>query len=473
MQDCVFLDAGEAADQAHLRQRVDLGAAITGLQICYFLGETPPSDPPENLVHVPLADAANWWARTRYRLPTQLQLPRSITDPDEIARLGQMVHRLLSPAVAIRNQAATEIRHRYASRPIQPKPDRDRLRVMAWSSRLTTVMQYCSRALLSAFSSLGHETRLETEANEMEALDDSHLYAALAEFDPHLIININHANHRYLPTDLVNVVWWQDPLADDTIGKWRERDLIYSVVSQFVAPVLATGLAPERVALQPFCIDRDCFRVEASAAEREDKVVFVGTAAGTQFAKNARALAVIAEISQRLEAGESIFNHEVAALGAKHGIPEVEAVCEIFYGVTRDYAVRWLCQTPGIKIEIYGPGWERDEIVAPFHRGALAHGRAVADVYRSAKYALVVHPFSVSTQRLAEAAACGCIPIIYDCRFQADFPHWEEWALYFRTRADLTACVRADRPTVATKIAEYFDYTRFAQRILHDAAKFF
>ncbi len=485
--DCLFFDPPQAYAFAKLRQRVPLTMAVTGLQVCYLVGDSSGlPEVPENLIVLPrdAAQIVDFLARTRLRLPTDLMFPDALPS-DERAALGQQVNALIEAVRGRRRELVFEVLSRYLHRQARPRAQDEPLRVMAWTGRTTTVMQWSARALLDAFAELGLEVELVTESNEMESLDSHHLMLAAESFDPHLMININHPNNKCLPPDVVNVVWWQDTpiqLGYPSTLPWRPNDLVYTVVDYFSPALMATGLTRDRIAVQPFCIDTARFS-SRPAVHRQTKVVFVGTGSpllGQEISENTRLRTPEAELvlvlRARLGAGESLSLAEVAALGEKFGLSTFRSVDELLYFVVRDLSVRWLCQaaqSAKIPVEIYGRAWELDPVVAPFCRGEISHGDAVVEIYRSAKYALVPHAFSINSQRLAEVGACGCIPIIYDCRHDADPPFWPETALYFHTQAELENCLRAERPTFPDRFSAFFDYRNFARRILSDAAAFF
>ena len=471
IEDTLFLDPQEAYRTACLRHRVQLTVAVTGLQVCFYLSERPlPLDPasqPENLVHIVPRTLVDFFVETRFRRPTRFEIPAVPGAPKE-----ELLRSLVEQALLKRQQAAALVALGYRQRPAKKRDAR--LRILALTSRTTTVLQHTARALIDAFNRFGHEAHLIIERNDMEEHNALHLNTALAEFDPHIFVNVNNPNNGFLPPDVVNVLWWQDPpeaLLEKTTLLWRPRDLVYSVVANFKQQIAATGIAPERIAVQPFCIDTSCFRVDpGSAPKRRNKVVFVGNSANPWGPANAGENALVALLTDRLEGGLPTTTEEVVVLGAKYGVAPYRAVYSLSYFVLRDLIVRWLCQTAGTKVEVYGRHWERDPVVAPFFRGELPHGEAVAAVYRGAKYALVLHPFSINSQRLAEVGACGCIPVVYDCRFQADRPFWEEQVIYFRTRQELAAGLRAKRPLAPDRFSQFFDYREFAKRILEDAA---
>lgn len=135
--------------------------------------------------------------------------------------------------------------------------------------------------------------------------------------------------------------------------------------------------------------------------------------------------------------------------------------------VVRDMSVRWLCLLSAeIEVEVYGRYWEHDDMVRPFFKGALPHGAAVATLYNETTYALVPHMFDLQSQRLIEAAACGAIPIVYDCRYRAEKPHWDDHCLWYRRQEELQDCLTKRTLKPPRHLCQGRTFTDFAQRII-------
>lgn len=134
--------------------------------------------------------------------------------------------------------------------------------------------------------------------------------------------------------------------------------------------------------------------------------------------------------------------------------------------IVRDTVVRWACELTHIDVEIYGRGWEYDPVIMSKYKGELPHGEAVAQIYQEASHALVPMPLVLNSQRLAEIAACGCIPVVYDIRHEAEPPHWDKECLFFTTKAKLAVCIQHPPPGSPLEIAKIFSYDAMARRII-------
>lgn len=467
--DSYFLDRATAYQCALQAARVDLShPVITGLQLCYHDGE-PIANAPPNLVHLPAEEVVPVLTNTRLRLPT-VAVPPGGASTQEKSQIDQLFQQLLEEINARRRSLV----HSLMEKCLQdsPGPFGERLRIFLAASRKTLVMQHASRGFARAFAELGHDVRFEIEQNDMEEITALHILDATAAHRPHVTFNINHANNEWLHPEVVNVMWWQDPMPrlvqNNPPITFRERDIVLSYDAIFDEYLRKAGA--ETIHRQGFCIDSDIFKPN-SGVGRENKIVFVGSSYRQHMEKLSGPLKQACNrLMAEFCAGKALTKELVTALAIEF---DLEFDSLFFYRlnyVIRDTSVRWLCELSeklGIPVEIYGNYWDEDPVVKPFYRGRLEHGAAVAAVYNSARYALVCMPQEVNTQRLAEVFACGCCPVVYDVRVTSTLPHWDDNCLYYRTREELESALRAaPLPPTPEGAAEHFSYKNAARQVL-------
>jgi len=458
--DCFFLDANQALATALQRNQVkEIHPRIRGLQVCYYSSE-PLETQLENLVHIPPDQLLEFFKNTRMRLPRCIIFPPS-TPTQTRLDITQTFTRLLTEACDFRREAVLPLGE--ACRDQDPDFDPQApLRIFLPACRLTEVMQYCSINLARAFARLGHQTRVSIEQNAMELLPPVwHLQEQL-DFQPHVVVSINHLGNQWLHPDVFNVVWWQDPIGEimhEQPLPWRKRDLVFSVDPFFDTYLYKTG-APQEFR-QRFCIDTEVFRHEPNGTRRP-KLVFVGSSYHSKLALlSADGREFVQQAVTELAAGRLIATEEIRRFTRN----DAEAMWLRNY-IVRDTAVHWACEQQQLEVEIYGRGWEHDAVVMSCFRGELPHGEAVARVYQQATHALVAMPLVLNSQRLAEIAACGCIPVVYDIRYEAEPPHWDNECLFFTTRDELFACLTRRPAASPVTIAESFSYDVMARRII-------
>jgi len=471
-QDTYFLDRDRAYTTALNQNRVKLNhPTIDGLQICYYSGE-PFEEAPENLVYVPTEDIYDFFVNTRLRIPYRLEFSPETTE-QENKEIAETYHELLS---AVLNQRIN-IREYLTKELNTLKPSFEYIkqyRVFLMACRETQVMQYAAKYLAEAFRKLGHQVEFSIEQNDMEDLGDGTWHKKLRhDFNPHIVISINHQNNDNLHSDVFNVIWWQDPmprLLKKTPLHWRKRDLVYSI-SPTLDKYLDACDAP-KIRRQQFCIDTTIFK-NYPEINREEKIVFIGSSYQDfiKYQASDRSLEVISFFNHFLDTEITITNQIINQAVTKFDIPFDRVFWKLYHYAIRRKAVQWICQNHMLPVEVYGYGWENDPIVSPFFKGSVTHGSALAKIYNNAKHALVVHPFEINSQRLSEVAACGAIPLVFDCRHLAEPPYWEDECIYFHSFNSLQNALSKKPKKLASNIAQHFTYEKFAKNIISQVEK--
>jgi len=462
-QDAYFIVKDVAARVAEQRNRVKLGhPTITGLQICYFDGPNDPEDPP-NLIGVRLEDSFEYFSKTRNRLPTTFVGFQGA--PRELSEL--FAQTIMTAARARQSLCASHLDRirSFSHAPSAGAP----FNIFMPTNRLTTVMQYASKGLATAFESLGHNVLLSMEANEMEQLDPLIHLQSLSAFEPHVVVLINQSTFvaEGLPEQIFNIVWWQDAMPELLQGnkiKARDRDITFSALQQ-LDPLLE-NCGVNEIARQGFCVDTSVFLNDERAA-RENKIVFVGHSYIDHLIDSSDAASLaLRDIASEFKKGRCLTPKLLKEIASNRGVSYEYTFWNILHYVVRDISVEWLCEISPIPVEVYGRHWERNSTVRPFFKGELEHGEELARLYQTARYALVVHPFELNSQRLAEVAAAGAIPLVYDCRHSSCQPHWDLELCFYKTKKDISNILRTQEGEAAPNIGDYYSYRKFAERII-------
>lgn len=455
-----FFDYQQAREIAQQHNRVSTGhATITALQVCFYDGPSQ-ADALNNMVNLPFEQIKSLLLDLPYQPPSKIIFP--VDTPNHV--IEETYRDFIQSLLGVKQQRAV-LMYQLNQKLKRQNPEFDRtspLRILLQSSRLTTVMQYCSRQLAKALRKLGHEVLLCMEENDMQSFSEYLYLKTQQTFNPHVIFNINHISAPHLAPDVFYFSWWQDPMPAITRGTalpWRERDITLSVSKNFDEYLQHCGCTD--IQRQQFCIDDEVFNTNHNIP-RENKIVFVGSSYRTRLQNNLSENGVLQDIIKQMEAGEPVGETFLRPLSQRWGVNYHRVYWDLFHYAVRDVTLQWLCRDADIPVEVYGRGWEDDPIVRPYFCGELPHGDAVARVYNSARYALVCHPFEVNSQRLVEAAACGSIPVVFDCRHTAEPPFWDEYCRFFRTADQMQACLhRMDNPD-PTGLARSFTYDHLA-----------
>lgn len=461
--DAYFFDYESALTAARQRNGVELPDKGVGLQICYYHGE-PVNDGIENLICVPFDTMADYFMKTLNRQPQFVDYSGTDFSVQKQQEIGEYFNRFFEEI----NQQRDERKKKYIQLIKNQEPDAKVKKVFFMTSRHTTVIQHSTKGIAKAFEKLGYDVKVLIEENDMQLMYKDLRVKAIYEFNPHLVVNINHMFNDILNDKTWNVVWWQDPMpelmSEDPIHV-RNRDLVFSMTDLFFPIWMKKQTSP--IYHQDMCVDMDVFYPGDEAA-RSEKIVFVGSSYIHSFPDNPQINGVRSELIQLVENGATVSPELIRVLSKHYGVKYNYTLINIFQGVVRDTTVRWLCRDSKIPVEVYGADWQDDDVVRPFHKGEIEYGQPLADIYRSAKYAFVVQGGVIQSQRLIEVTSCGAIPVIYDSRPISPDPLWEDHYLFFRSREQLNEALNnepAGKEPLFEKIKSKFSYEGFAKRI--------
>ncbi len=464
--DTFYLKLSEAQVAARKKRRFQQTIAIDVPELCYVIAE-PEDEGLPNLVKVPPDHFVDFFTTTRLRFPTAVSF-----DPANFQEANAAINIAEHIEIIHQNRRYIGSRNFMAVRDLHPIFVRSEpLRVFLQASIITTVMQYTCRDLATAFKDLGCNVVFCIEDNEMENLGSDIIGKAMYDHNPHVVVNVNHQNNNFLNKEVFNVIWFQDPMPVILQGKplvWRERDLLFSITRELDDNLRKTGA--KEIFRQLICIDPAIFH-EKTESKRKLKAVVVGSSYIHHLDgfENRRddLNNVLSQMSDWMNRGMPFSREYLRQVADASGFSFEEVFWNLYPFLVRERSVEWLCRNHDLMdIEVYGRCWEQNEIVRPFFKGPVVHGSGLADLYNSARYALVPQGFWIQSQRLAEVTACGCIPLLFDCREMAEEPHWNDESLFYKTSDDLRACLTREPVGDPREIAREMTYLRFARRII-------
>ncbi|MBF0161078.1 MAG: tetratricopeptide repeat protein [Magnetococcales bacterium] len=446
--------------------------------VCYHAGE-PFADAPAQLVCIPAdpMEAGQFFYSANRRLPEDIDF-----DPG-VAEQCAAAERLL---VALENLHKARARDVYrlaavceATRPefIPGQP----LRVFVPATQHRPGFWTLARDYARGFAKAGcqvlffHESK-RPGSEEWEVLGFSRWQREQIRFNPHVIFDINanfdwHAGGmlRTHP-DTFKALWFQDPIPSIVSGQpipWRKRDLIY-YTTYLDRHLYQTGAT--KIRRDAFCYDEEIFR--ELGVPRKRKAVLVGGGYSNMLGVFANSQQEIRFLEGMFCAGEPLTEEVLEQLCRRFSRKRSDFLHGLWTYVVRNVSARWLCELSremDIEVDIYGYSWEGNEAVQPFLRGRLPFASdALVQVYNEALYVLSPQPDFLHTARLVETAACGAIPISYDCRYMAAKPHYDNNHLWYRTKEDMRAALTQHPPESPRHICQGRTFTDFAKRVVAD-----
>lgn len=361
------------------------------------------------------------------------------------------------------NQAAARIEAQYAGDEARlgpgeaaalwgEKPPRPP-RVLIATSRFSRVLQHSARDARDGFERLGCQTQLLIEPTDFTQVSSRAVRHALEHFRPDAVFMIDHLRYEsgpIFPRPLPLLCWVQDDFphltslkAGQSIGR---RDFVLTAD----APTYVRDFAyPARQCIHLEKLTRAPQRPAAWEQDGED-LVFVSNAARTPEevmrtlterasvgpeAKKAL-LACCERMLETYRRGGSLHHfHQVRSMLQEHlprpraaagpDAPLAETISawalDLFNQLNnplyRQQALIWIADAAdamGLRLGLYGHGWENHPRLGRYARGPVAYGPDLEALTRRTKINLQIVPYSCLHQRLLDGLVAGGFFLVRD-----------------------------------------------------------
>jgi len=356
------------------------------------------------------------------------------------------LHAVSQEAAEQDSQTAARIAAYYGSRdPATPFAENGssgdgRPRVLLLTTRFSTVLQYSTRDTAVAFEQLGWDTKVLIEPSSYHRLYQPAIRRVVEAFKPDLVFQIDHLRHEHgnlFPPNLPFMCWVQDHLPHlttpavgtnvgptdfvltDTADTYQEkyqyprRQLLAlpKLTKPIVTPTISGGSGPDLVFV--------------SNASRPPALILDQLCAGTSDPVSQR---LIRACGQRIlavyAAGGSLqtyfgdlvplIDEVIAGTGLTATRPQVDEAARVLFhplndALYRQQALAWAAAAAdalGLRMELYGAGWEAHPSLSRFARGPIDPA-SVHALTASTAINLQIVPYLCLHQRLLDGVMAG------------------------------------------------------------------
>ena len=364
-------------------------------------------------------------------------------------QLGEQVQQIGQRVTTRRNEAFRELTNlherrgrerdaEYWSRRLEPGA-----RILGFTSRFTTMLQYSMRDIGHALAELGYEFDLMIEKADHRTHTTLTTSRAIYDADPALVIMINHfRSERALSLGSVPVLTWvQDPtdivLSKKTGASLGPLDFVCGYyfdrcTTEFGYPKSRYFPAPLPVSTRTF---HDGPVDPAEKSRYAADMMYVGHLHDTFDEHRAnwrsstpkRLHPMLDRIDDELEAmsrrDQHLERHRcrpyIARLAKEMELPltndDLEKIANFymyrlfdirFRRETLLWIAQWAAET-GRVFKLYGRGWSRDPVLCAYAAGPIEHGEPLRRAYRGSKLSVQTIPGGYRHQRTFEALASG------------------------------------------------------------------
>ncbi len=397
--------------------------------------------------------------------------------PDAVYGAGEVLNSIGQERLALAERLREEITHLYAERDAdwwatrfgEAADERGQatgrpLRVLGFTSRHTTFLQYSMRDCLSALESLGHETKLLIEPDTFRAVDPIQALTMQREFQPDVILILSRMRYEmptHLHESIPTVSWDQDALpwvleeSRNPQLAWNDFLMGMSAVNarrKFGWPEHRCKFVPmaggvetysdqpvDAQELEPYRCDVSYVSHASAPAEVEADAV-----EGWLPDEKLRAVyrAALPALLTRWKAGGSFTGptlkavlDSATAMGialtydelAKVNLGLLRVGDRVFRHVALAWAADWADRT-GRTFRIWGNGWESHERLVAYAQGPAENGDALRRVYQASTINLQLTAYGFLHQRAFDGVLAGGFFMARRSAADVDGPRWREMA---------------------------------------------
>ena len=352
-------------------------------------------------------------------------------------------------------------------------------RVLLITTRLSSVLQYSTRDTAEAFRKLGWDALVCIEPKPHHAMTLTKLIEQFDEFRPDMVFQIDHLRSEWrgaIPPSVPFASWIQDHLSNLT-----SAEAAATVSARDFVLVGMPAMYIERYGYPA----RQCIELTklthiptrpAAWKEDGDDLVYVSSASqqpvemveelSRQFDHSRELSTLVAEACRdqivQYACGESLptlhavrkaFEATEDRLGMKvdDGDMRQSVIDALFDRMSnllyRQQGLQWAAETAarqGLRLSVYGPGWEKHPTFSKFARGVVKYGADLAELTRRSKINLVLEPFlGVSHQRLLDGLVAGGFFLVRDHPSNSLFPELLDFVLSHAPLAETAIEVRS------------------------------
>ncbi len=318
-------------------------------------------------------------------------------------------------------------------------------RLLMITTRFSTVLQYSTADAAEAMTASGWEVHVAKEQHPWQRMTPRSIRAALAAFLPDIVLQIDH--HRFehgdvFPEPLPFVCWIQDALPNlnnaESGRKLGRHDYVmtglgglYRTTFDYPARQIIDAHRFTRLAARPaqWQVDGDdLVYVSHNSQPPAEVMASLEAACPAGLAKDVMR-DVCREVADHFDRGGTIATlADVDALlarleqarGLRVDPPAArrQMIEAVFYRLVnplyRRQGLTWakqVAQGLGLRLAVYGKGWETDPTFSPHARGVVSPGAPMEELARRSRFILKLEPyFCISHQRALDAlVAGGCV----------------------------------------------------------------
>jgi len=329
----------------------------------------------------------------------------------------------------------------------------DRIRILFYTCRFSTFIQYANRDFMQACQALGIQCEVLIEKSDIHRVPpNTELVHRIAIFKPNIIFFIHYfkSDFKVIPPNIMSLSWLQDPNTKFTsrehAQQFRWNDFALTYTHNWREQMIDSGYDSSRIRVQPVPIDENVFNSRNLTQEERElyqsDIAFVGNymrpekdlanllikytndtlspevknrvinllvstydSLGSKIGNN--------ELIVSIEQCKSVINEFAKSLEINIEVAVSQQIAQDFfyplcYNLHRKITLKWLIDA-GFHVKLWGNGWDIDPNFKASAMGPLTHGTNLAKMYSCAKIVPGTFFWSTAHYRCWESTASGAL----------------------------------------------------------------
>ena len=358
--------------------------------------------------------------------------------------LFQIMHSTVEERIKEANEVYAILSEKYQkqSDAMEQRIKERKPRILFWTSRFTTVLQYHTKSSMEAAMRLGCQCRLLIEPSDIKRLTDCYVIKNIDEFEPDVVFMLDHFRYEhdsYAPKELVWVTWIQDPMphimSAETVKKIKGNDIL---LSHFISYENFKQLYPGRLVDAAIPANEEVYKPYDLTEEEKElygcDICFVCHASDVEdwvdslfenYNMDAQARKVVGKAIQKYQKaayeGKFIYEEEefykfLVEAFAEQGFTanedvtyEIAAKMNMWLSqrVFRQCLVDWIIDAGFTNIKLWGNGWQSEPKYAKYAMGPAENGETLSKIYQASKVVLGNNIKTTAAARAWESMLSG------------------------------------------------------------------
>ena len=316
-------------------------------------------------------------------------------------------------------------------------------RILFWTGRYTTALQYHIRDCMHAAQRMGCITEILIEPDGIHGIYQLTYQKYISDFKPDIIFTIDHFRfeYSYIPENLLWMMWVQDPLAlimdPETPAKLLDRDLVmihciswkeFDAVGYPKKYLIDAPIPADAIIYRPYTLsakEREAYACDICLVCHASDIQSHVEGMAKKFPEAGREMiyaiyagyqSYVYETGNLFYKKEDFMQYIRGAMLQRFGVVATEEVLQVLtwdmwmnfnQRVYRQALADWLIDAGYTNIKLWGDGWRENEKYKAYAMGPAQNGETLSKIYQASGIVLGNNVMTTAAARAWETMLSG------------------------------------------------------------------